>query len=238
MEALSKIRLRAAAVPLMALCVLAAGCQPRQDAVQHPVQTSGVSSESSTGMAAGGQLIDPPAAETKGETETVPAVSKEKDHATAASSDETQNAPQPEPQPEPAGGKTETAAFDRSRPALFGIHIGDSRASVADMFGKPQNEYRMEDEQDPLTVYEYDGFSVGFTSAGKTEFVIIQSAQADPGLEGIRIGDTADQAAKSLGKPDTDTSYVMAYKTKTETLKFDIDPKTRVIRSIKLFANS
>jgi hypothetical protein len=238
MKALNKIRLGTAAVPLMALCVLAAGCQPGEDAARQPVKTSGVSSEFSAGADTEGQLIDPLAAGTKGETETTPPVSREKDHATAAASDETQKAPQPEPRPEPADAKTETADFNRGRPALFGIHIGDSRASVADKFGKPRNEYRMEDEQNPLTVYEYDGFSVGFTSAGKTEFVTVQSDQADPGLEGIRIGDTADQAAKSLGRPDTDTGYVITYKTKAETLKLDVDPKTRVIRSIKLFASS
>jgi hypothetical protein len=70
------------------------------------------------------------------------------------------------------------------------------------------------------------------------EFIEVASSEEDPGLNGLRLGQTTADAAKALGKPDSSTDYVMTYKTKTTVLKLDIDTKSKTIQSIKLFGRS
>jgi hypothetical protein len=44
-----------------------------------------------------------------------------------------------------------------------------------------------------------------------------------------------DIAIKALGKPDSQSSYLLTYKTANSLLKLDLDPESREILSIKLF---
>ena len=139
----------------------------------------------------------------------------------------------------PETGNPETSpkkTFDRSDVSLIGLKIGDSAKSVEERFGAPNNQFVMEDENDPITVYDYDHFSVGFTTALQLAFVEIVSADIDPGLNGLRLGQTADDAVNALGESDSDTSYVMTYIGKGAILKLDIDPIENKIQSIKMFA--
>jgi len=129
-------------------------------------------------------------------------------------------------------------AYTAAKPLLMGIAIGDSKDRISVIHGKPKNEFQMDDGDFPLTVWEYEGFSVGFTSDKTVEFVEITSEEEDPGLNGLKLGQKSTDAVQALGKPDSDTEYVLSYKTKSTVLKLDVDPKTKKIHSIKLFGRS
>lgn len=129
-------------------------------------------------------------------------------------------------------------AYNVKKPALMGIRLVDTKTTVAQKFSDPLKEFVMEDEQDPLTVFEYEGFIVGFNNAGLVEFIEITSDEVNPGLGGLRLGQKVKDAEKALGKPDTNTNYALQYKAGGTILKLDIDRKTESIISIKLFADS
>lgn len=137
-------------------------------------------------------------------------------------------------------GKTtiSSEAFNIQQPSLMGIRYGDKQEKVKAQFGNPKNIFTMEDPAEPITVYDYKDFSVGFNKANLVEFVDVSSSQVEPGLNGLRLGQSSADAAHVLGKPDTHSSYVMSYKSKTAVLKLDIDPKTKSIQSIKLFGRN
>jgi hypothetical protein len=146
-----------------------------------------------------------------------------------------------EDQPDAVPGKTKTEShqkFSPANPTLMGLQISVPRKTVVSQYGNPDRTFVMDDGEDPVYVSEYKGFTVGFTMQDQLEFVEINSASVDPGLNGLRWGDHADKALKALGMPETNTGYVISYKGKNAVLKLDIDPKTEVIRSIKLFAKS
>ena len=124
------------------------------------------------------------------------------------------------------------------RDALMGLRLSDTRTTVEQKYGKPETEYEMEDEPNPIAVYEYAGFSVGFDVSGTILFVEITSKDTDPGLNGLRLGHSVKSALDALGEPDTRTDYALSYKTGESVLKLDVDPKTGTIQSIKLFANN
>ncbi|MDF2938607.1 MAG: hypothetical protein K0Q90_3980 [Paenibacillaceae bacterium] len=124
------------------------------------------------------------------------------------------------------------------KPLLMGVAIGDSQDSVLKLHGSPKSNYLMDDAEDPITVYEYDGFHIGLNPLKQVEFIEVASSEEDPGLNGLRLDQTTADAAKALGKPDSSTDYVMTYKTKTTVLKLDIDTKSKTIQSIKLFGRS
>lgn len=127
-------------------------------------------------------------------------------------------------------------AYTSQRPSLMGIKLSDTLSSVTSRFGDPAGSYVMKNGDDPLTVYEYDGFSVGFNGKNKVLFVEVRGKEIDAGLGGVKPGNSPDQSLQALGKPDSNTGYVISYKTKTTILKLDVDPKTRTIQSIKLFS--
>lgn len=129
-------------------------------------------------------------------------------------------------------------AYTVEKPLLMGVAIGDSQDSVVKLHGTPKKQYVMDDAEDPINVYEYDGFHIGINPLKQTEFVEVTSSEEDPGLNSLRLGQTTAEAAKALGKPDSSTDYVMTYKTKTSVLKLDIDTKSKTIQSIKLFGRS
>jgi hypothetical protein len=146
-----------------------------------------------------------------------------------------------EDQPAAVTGKTKTEShqkFSSANPTLMGLQISVPRKSVVSQYGNPVRTFVMDDGVNPVYVSEYKGFTVGFTKQDQLEFVEVNSASVDPGLNGLRWGDHADKALKALGMPETNTGYVISYKGKNAVLKLDIDPKTEVIRSIKLFAKS
>jgi hypothetical protein len=126
-------------------------------------------------------------------------------------------------------------AFNSKQPEIMGLAIGEAQEKAIAQYGKPLESYIMEDPADPITVYEYEGFSIGFNADNEIQFIDVSSTKVNPGLSGLRIGKTSNQALEVLGKPDKNTSYVISYNTKTAILKLDIDPKTKTIQSIKLF---
>ncbi|GAA3400772.1 DUF4309 domain-containing protein [Paenibacillus hodogayensis] len=163
----------------------------------------------------------------------------------------TQNPEPPQQQPSSSDKKVQTSEtkpkdnkaeapaiepYDVKKPSLMGIRLTDTRKAVVQKFNKPNSEFEMDDETDPIAVYEYDGFIVGFNSADTVEFVEITSKDVNPGLNGLRLGQKVKDAEAALGKPDTNTNYALHYKAGKTVLKLDIDPKSEAIQSIKLFA--
>lgn len=128
----------------------------------------------------------------------------------------------------------EEKKWDPKAPKLHDIALGDSETALDRKLGKPSDSYDLEDETEMLHVKEYDGFAVGFVS-GKVRFVEVFKAKTSAELNGLHIGDNKDAALKALGKPDTNTSSVLAYKAAKALLKIDLEPKTGTIISIKLF---
>jgi hypothetical protein len=126
-------------------------------------------------------------------------------------------------------------AFNSKQPKLMGLAIQETKEQVIAKYGTPEDSFIMDDPTEPISVYQYEGFTVGFTPNKQVQFVDVNSAAINPGLNGLRLGQTTDDAIHALGKPDNNSVYVLSYKTKKEILKLDIDPKTKTIQSIKLF---
>jgi hypothetical protein len=156
-----------------------------------------------------------------------PIAEKSGDHATAASNTKQQ------PSSDPIDANS--PAYSPKQPKVMGLGINEIQQNVVSKYGEPKESYVMDDPTEPITVYQYEGFSVGFNSANKIQFVDVSSDQVNPGLNGLQLGQTTNQALITLGKPDTNSSYVLSYNTATAILKLDIDPKTKTIQSIKLF---
>jgi hypothetical protein len=135
-------------------------------------------------------------------------------------------------------GISQAEAYSSRHPALMALSVSEQADKVVERHGSPQSQYVMDDAKDPITVYEYNGFNVGFGADRLLRFVEVKSAVPDPGLGGLRLGQKAEDAVKALGKPDISTDYVLAYQTQNTVLKLDVDPKTKIIQSIKLFAQS
>ena len=139
------------------------------------------------------------------------------------------------PAPAESGGAEKDGQEIQLR--LMNITLEDNRETVISKHGQPLETYVMEDEADPVSVYQYADFSVGFNQEGRVEFVDVSSPDADPGLNGVKPGTSVDECLALLGKPAVQTEYVLNYMTDTAVLKMDIDPVDQVIISIKLFAN-
>ncbi|OCT12126.1 hypothetical protein A8709_30195 [Paenibacillus pectinilyticus] len=127
-------------------------------------------------------------------------------------------------------------AYQQEKPTLMGLKLGTAKATVLERFGKVKNQFTM--DEDNIEVYDFNDFSVGFNSKGTLEFVDVHSIDIDPGLHGLRLGQNVQDAINILGKPDSKSAYVLAYKAQGTLLKLDIDPNDNTIQSIKLFANS
>lgn len=125
--------------------------------------------------------------------------------------------------------------YTQEKPTLLGLALKTKADDIVGQFGKPADQFLMEEEE-PITVYDYTDFLVGFNSAKELQFIDVRSKDVDPGLNGLKLGDKVADAVKALGQPDTNTSYVIAYESEGALLKLDVDPKTQVINSIKLFA--
>jgi hypothetical protein len=153
---------------------------------------------------------------------------KSSDHATAASNSKPQ--PTPTDSIEPA-----LPAYSPKQPKVMGLALNDIQQNVVSRYGEPNESYVMEDPAEPITVYQYEGFSVGFNSGKRIQFIDVSSDKVNPGLNGLQLGQTTSQALNLLGKPDTNSAYVLSYNTASAILKLDIDPTTKTIQSIKLF---
>lgn len=121
---------------------------------------------------------------------------------------------------------------------LMGLTINLSKDVIKAKFGMPDEEYVMDDPNDPITVYEYTGFMIGHNKQNLIAFIDVNSDRVNPGLNGLKLGDSVEIAIQALGTPDTRTDYVMNYKSKETNLKLDIDPITNTINSIKLFGTN
>ncbi|WP_165452635.1 DUF4309 domain-containing protein [Paenibacillus thalictri] len=144
----------------------------------------------------------------------------------------------PEPAKPATSGKPKVdvqETYTVAKPILMGLTLKTSASDVVKKFGNPREQFLMDDEIDPMTVYDYTDFMVGFNKAEQLMFVDVRSSEINPGLNGLKLGQTTDDAYKALGKPDTNTSYVLTYKSEGTVLKLDVDPKTKTINSIKLF---
>jgi hypothetical protein len=153
---------------------------------------------------------------------------KSGDHATAASNTKQQTSPN-----DPI--EATIPEYSPKQPKVMGLAINELQQNVVNKYGVPKESYVMDDPTEPITVYQYEGFSVGFNSANKIQFIDVSSDKVNPGLNGLQLGQTTNQALDILGEPDTNSSYVLSYNTITAILKLDIDPKTKTIQSIKLF---
>jgi hypothetical protein len=130
---------------------------------------------------------------------------------------------------------TSLSPFSSKQPKIMGLAIGELQKKAIAQYGKPIESYIMEDPTEPISVYQYEGFSIGFNTANEIKFIDVSSAKVNPDLNGLRLGQTSTQALAILGKPDKNTSYVISYNTKSAVLKLDIDTRTKTIQSIKLF---
>jgi hypothetical protein len=128
-------------------------------------------------------------------------------------------------------------AYQTEKPTLMGLQIGASKDKVLKLFGKASVQFIMDEDTDAISVYEYTDFSIGFNVKSELEFVDVHTSEIDPGLGGLRLGQSQEDAIRFLGKPDTNTKFVLTYKSQGTVLKLDIDPKENTIQSIKLFAN-
>jgi hypothetical protein len=129
-----------------------------------------------------------------------------------------------------------TEDYDVSNPTLMGFTMNDSSDQVLKRFGQPLSESIMNDGSDPLQIYEYPGFLIGFNSSNKIVFIEVNSSEVNPGLNDLHIGQTVEEARDSLGTPDSLNEYVMMYSSNNLIMKLDLDPNSNNIRSIKLFA--
>lgn len=128
--------------------------------------------------------------------------------------------------------------YNTSKPALMGIRLTDTLNDVLERFDEPLASFEMQDELAPLTIYEYEGFTVGFNPRSNVEFVEITSDAVNPGLGGLKLGQTVEDAETALGVPHANTQYALQYRAHGTILKLDVDPKNKTIQSIKLFADT
>ncbi|MEX2414511.1 MAG: hypothetical protein WD424_00085 [Paenibacillaceae bacterium] len=129
-----------------------------------------------------------------------------------------------------------TEPYDANNPSLMGFTISAAMDHVIERFGKPLSESIMNDGLEPLQIHEYPGFSFGSNITNQIVFIEVNSSKVNPGLNELHVGQTVEEARKSLGTPDSLNEYVMIYSTNNLIMKLDIDPNSSVIRSIKLFA--
>ena len=124
--------------------------------------------------------------------------------------------------------------FDPLRPTLMGIALGTNADVVTQRFGEPTEKHMLPDESEEASVYSYPGFTFGIRD-GKVLFVEVSTRSVSPGLNALRLGDSREDAVKKLGAPSADSEYVMSYIADGAVLKFDLDPETDRIHSMKLF---
>jgi hypothetical protein len=139
----------------------------------------------------------------------------------------------PSPTPKPAIQPEDT--YEVSKPTLMGLQLNTSKSTVITKFGEPQNQHKLEDDGGVINVMNYDDFSVGLNTDNQVEYIEVQTDEIDPGLGGIKVGSTSSDVIDKLGKPSSNSSYVMSYNSPGAVLKLDVDIDLDQIISIKLF---
>jgi len=134
----------------------------------------------------------------------------------------------------PASSKTSDKDWAAASPKLLNLSIGDTEAAVVEKYGKALDNYTLSDGPESISVYEYNGFAVGLNTSKKVQFVELFGANIQAGLSGLQIGDKLDAALDALGKPDTQTDYLLTYQAEGAFLKLDLDPAVDEVISIKL----
>jgi hypothetical protein len=228
-------------ITLALITILAVGCeQSRPLSAQNPAESSVPVQQPSNAPAPNGPVVsfNPPSTEPTAAPEVgldhkahVSAVNPTNNGTSAALSTEGSAKQASKPSIEAKD------AYQQEKPTLMGFKLGTTKDTVLSRFGKANNQFVMDDDTDPINVYEYADFSVGFNTRNELTFVDVRTGDIDPGLRGLRLGQKPEDAIAILGKPDTNTTYVLSYKTQGVILKLDIDPKQNTIQSIKLFAN-
>jgi hypothetical protein len=143
----------------------------------------------------------------------------------------------PEDKAVPAKSKIDIRdPYNQAKPTLLGLNLNASVDNVTGRYGKPKEQFMMDEDSDPITVYDYSDFLVGFNNKKQLQFIDIRSADINPGLNGLKLGQTTADVFKALGNPDSNTSFVFTYKSTGAVLKLDVDPKTDKVNSIKLFS--
>jgi hypothetical protein len=125
--------------------------------------------------------------------------------------------------------------YNQSKPTLIGLTLNTTIEKVVLSYGKPKEQFVMDEEHDPITVYDYTDFLIGFNRQNLLKFIDIRSADINPGLNGLKLGQSTSSVYEALGKPDSNTAFVFQYNSTGAILKLDIDPQTDKVNSIKLF---
>jgi hypothetical protein len=213
------------AVPLSLTLVLMAGCES-QNAQSRVLETPAVQ-----------QAVQP--AQKTGETNVIVNTNGQQETNSVVT-----NAA--DPKEDPANGQTQQAAtskpkvpssdnYNASKPTLMGLTLSANKATVISKFGEPKSLHMLTDDAGSVQVFDYADFSIGFKVDGRLEFVEVNSNRVDPGLKGLRVGQKAGDAIATLGKPNINTGYVLAYESEGTVLKLDIDVAADQVLSIKLF---
>ena len=129
----------------------------------------------------------------------------------------------------------EGQSYTPENPSLMALTLSDTFEDVTKRYGKPDRQYVQNEGGEPLIIYHYPQFTVGFAENRKVHYVEICENGSDLGLNGLQLGSSQASAVQALGKPDTDSGYVLTYQTEDTILKLDIDPMSDTIQSIKLF---
>jgi hypothetical protein len=223
------------------LIMLLTGCYHTSETVQPP--EARVEDLAAPSLA----VVEPPAAAEPTvnpaaalQTATPPAVevSTNDDKVSLASVEPTAK-PEPAPsevKPAPSKPKIDIRdPYNQAKPTLLGLTLNSPKDNVTARYGKPKEQFTMDEDNDPITVYDYTDFLVGFNKKNQLQFIDIRSADINPGLNGLKLGQSTSSVYEALGKPDSNTSFVLTYKSAGAVLKLDVNPKTNKVNSIKLF---
>jgi len=222
-------------VPVVMVSLVAAGCQKSSVPIAQPPQ------ESPSYIQTVVHETTPPVVLAPNPTPSAAPEDASKHEAQVAGTTKTdlsdipQTANNPKPTAKPKV-KSEDA-YQQDKPTLMGLKLGTSKDIVLKQFGTAKKQFNMDDDQDTIQVYDYADFSVGFNAQDALQFVDVRSFDIDPGLQGLHLGQKVQDAIAILGKPDSNSTYVLSYKAQGTILKLDVDPKAGTIQSIKLFAD-
>ncbi|OXM84090.1 DUF4309 domain-containing protein [Paenibacillus rigui] len=220
------------------LIMLITGCKHTPEAMNNPTGGEVATSPSKT-------TVTPPEAPPKEPTvdaaasDQKPVIANPNDKVSLASNESSAKTNEPNENPKPAATKPKIDIqdpFNEAKPTLLGLTLKSSPQLATSKYGKPKDQFQMDDDSDPITVYDYVDFLIGYNTQNQLQFIDIRSSDINPGLNGLRLGQSTSEVFKALGKPDSNTSYVMTYKSTGGILKLDIDPKSDKVNSIKLFA--
>jgi hypothetical protein len=125
--------------------------------------------------------------------------------------------------------------YTKNKPTLMGLSLNESKDTVIFKFGPVHKQWVMDADADPVTVWMYTDFSIGFNNKDELVFVEVHSKDIDPGLGGLKLGQGADTAYQALGKPTNSTSTTLMYKSQGTVLKIDVDPKQNEVLGIHFF---